>query len=34
MAFTISDAKTLAHSWIEETLDDARILIHKGGIIK
>jgi hypothetical protein len=28
MAFTISDAKTLAHSWIEETLDDAQILIH------
>ena len=28
MAFTITDAKTLAHSWIEETLDDAQILIH------
>jgi hypothetical protein len=28
MSFTISDAKTLAHSWIEETLDDAQILIH------
>jgi hypothetical protein len=34
MAFTITDAKTLAHSWIEETLDDAQILIHGNEFIR
>lgn len=34
MAITISEAKTLAHSWIEETLDDTQILIHGNEFIR